>query len=131
MRCSRHLQEASRRHLLAVPATGFTLGDTNVAGCVVRRYWYPLSYFSSLAFQPTALIGLNSELQLPKFSLTCNIKPSVFAYPPPVSQEAEKEVRSWNEMSNTCLEVNIVEQAVSGACLERCGKTGRGCCAAC
>lgn len=57
-----------------------------------RRYWYPLSYFSSLVFQPTAMIGLNAELQLPKFSLECNIKPSVFAYPPPISAEAAQEV---------------------------------------
>jgi 26S proteasome regulatory subunit RPN2 C-terminal domain len=56
------------------------------------RYWYPLSYFSSLMFQPTAMIGLNGDLQLPKFSLQCNIKPSVFAYPPPIPAEAAQEV---------------------------------------
>lgn len=30
-------------------------------------YWYPLAYFLSLALQPTALIGLNADLKLPKF----------------------------------------------------------------
>lgn len=30
-------------------------------------YWYPLAYFLSLALQPTALIGLNQDLKLPKF----------------------------------------------------------------
>ena len=43
-------------------------------------------------FQPTAMIGLNGDLQLPKFSLQCNIKPSVFAYPPPIPAEATQEV---------------------------------------
>ena len=56
------------------------------------RYWYPLSYFGSLAFQPTAFIGLNSDLQLPQLEATCAIRPSVFAYPPPVSQQENKEV---------------------------------------
>jgi hypothetical protein len=34
-----------------------------------RRYWYPLSYCISLALQPAALIGLNSDLRLPAFSV--------------------------------------------------------------
>jgi len=29
-------------------------------------YWYPLSYFLTLTLQPTALLGLNSDLQMPK-----------------------------------------------------------------
>ena len=31
-----------------------------------RRYWYPLAYCLSLALQPSALIGLNADLKLPK-----------------------------------------------------------------
>mmetsp|Transcript_5894 Transcript_5894/g.16828 ORF Transcript_5894/g.16828 Transcript_5894/m.16828 type:complete len:1074 (-) Transcript_5894:415-3636(-) len=53
-------------------------------------YWYPLSYLGSLAFQPSALIGLTPDLQVPKFELTCNIRPSVFAYPPSVAKEETK-----------------------------------------
>lgn len=53
-------------------------------------YWYPLSYFGSLAFQPSALIGLTPELQVPVFEIDCNIRPSVFAYPPPVAKEESK-----------------------------------------
>uniref|UniRef100_A0A061QUJ8 26S proteasome non-ATPase regulatory subunit 1 homolog n=1 Tax=Tetraselmis sp. GSL018 TaxID=582737 RepID=A0A061QUJ8_9CHLO len=48
-------------------------------------YWYPLSYFISLSFQPTALVGLNKDLQMVKFDLTSNARPSLFAYPPPLS----------------------------------------------
>ncbi|KAK9844017.1 hypothetical protein WJX81_001983 [Elliptochloris bilobata] len=51
-------------------------------------YWYPLSYCISLALQPAALIGLNGDLRLPAFSVVCKCKPSLFAYPPPVTQEA-------------------------------------------
>lgn len=32
-------------------------------------YWYPLSYFLTLTLQPTALLGLNAELQMPKLQV--------------------------------------------------------------
>ncbi|KAL6659058.1 hypothetical protein ACP70R_003098 [Stipagrostis hirtigluma subsp. patula] len=48
-------------------------------------YWYPLTYFVSLAFSPTALIGLNSDLKVPKFEFLSNAKPSVFDYPKPTT----------------------------------------------
>ena len=32
-------------------------------------YWYPLSYCLSLAVQPSALIGLNADLKLPKMQV--------------------------------------------------------------
>ena len=32
-------------------------------------YWYPLSYCLSLALQPSALIGLNADLKLPKMQV--------------------------------------------------------------
>jgi len=47
-------------------------------------YWYPLAHFISLAFTPTAIIALNSNLKMPKFSFKSNTKPSMFAYPPEV-----------------------------------------------
>ncbi|CAO2206165.1 unnamed protein product [Urochloa humidicola] len=50
-------------------------------------YWYPLTYFISLAFSPTALIGLNSDLKAPKFEFLSNAKPSLFDYPKPTTQQ--------------------------------------------
>lgn len=32
-------------------------------------YWYPFSYFLSLSLQPTALIGLNRDLKMPKMQV--------------------------------------------------------------
>lgn len=52
-------------------------------------YWYPLSYFLTLTLQPTALLGLNAELQMPKLQVTSNCAPSTFAYPPPVTTETK------------------------------------------
>ncbi|CAO3669707.1 unnamed protein product [Umbelopsis vinacea] len=45
-------------------------------------YWYPLTHFLSLAFTPTAIIGLNKNIQIPQFEFLSNAKPSLFAYPP-------------------------------------------------
>jgi 26S proteasome regulatory subunit N2 len=47
-------------------------------------YWFPLVHFISLSFTPTAIIGLNKELQMPVFSFKSNAKASLFAYPPEV-----------------------------------------------
>ncbi|KAJ8755384.1 hypothetical protein K2173_019182 [Erythroxylum novogranatense] len=46
-------------------------------------YWYPLIYFISLSFSPTAFIGLNYDLKVPKFEFISNAKPSLFEYPKP------------------------------------------------
>ncbi|EFJ47427.1 26S proteasome regulatory complex [Volvox carteri f. nagariensis] len=69
---------------------------TSVVGLAVFTqywYWYPLLYFLSLAFQPSVLIALNSDLKMPKAAFTCNCKPSIFAYPPPLTAEL-KETKS-------------------------------------
>ncbi|KAL1935717.1 hypothetical protein VTP01DRAFT_4857 [Rhizomucor pusillus] len=47
-------------------------------------YWYPLTHMLSLAFTPTAIIGLNKNLETPKFEFISNAKPSLFAYPAPL-----------------------------------------------
>lgn len=70
-------------------------------------YWFPLSHFLSLAFQPTALIGLNHELKMPKIEFISNAPPSVFGYPPPIEEKkgdkkdkVEKAVLSTTSKKN-------------------------------
>lgn len=48
-------------------------------------YWYPLIYFLSLSFAPTAFIGLNYDLKVPKFEFLSRAKPSFFEYPRPTT----------------------------------------------
>eukprot|EP01018_Ginkgo_biloba_P031110 Gb_01242 [translate_table: standard] len=48
-------------------------------------YWYPLIYFLSLSFAPTAFIGLNYDLKTPKFEFLSDVKPSMFEYPRPTT----------------------------------------------
>lgn len=71
-------------------------GHTNVSAVVGLLvftqfwYWYPLLHFVSLAFTPTCLIGLNSDLKMPVLDYKSNAKPSLYAYPPPL-EEKKKE----------------------------------------
>merc|ERR550519_1073635 len=53
-------------------------------------YWFPLSHFLSLAFQPTAIIGLNSDLEMPVVSFRSAAKASTYAYPA-LLEEKKKE----------------------------------------
>lgn len=55
-------------------------------------YWFPMAHFASLAFTPTALIGLDRELRIPAFDFKSNARPSFFAYPQPAKKESEKKV---------------------------------------
>ena len=71
-------------------------GHTNVSAVVGLLvftqfwYWYPLLHFVSLAFTPTCLIALNSDLKMPVLDYKSNAKPSLYAYPPPL-EEKKKE----------------------------------------
>lgn len=67
---------------------------TAVVGLLVFTqfwYWFPLAHFLSLAFQPTALIGLNKELKMPKVEFTSNAAPSVFGYPPAMEEKKDSK----------------------------------------
>jgi 26S proteasome regulatory subunit N2 len=54
-------------------------------------YWFPMAHFLSLAFTPTAIIGLTSELKMPKIEFCSNARPSLYAYPEPIQPPKEKE----------------------------------------
>ena len=72
-------------------------GHTNmpaVVGMLVFTqfwYWFPLTHFIALAFTPTAVICLNSDLKMPKMEIKSNAKPSQFGYPAPLEEKKEKE----------------------------------------
>lgn len=51
-------------------------------------YWYPLMNFVTLAMTPTAILGVNKDLKIPKsFSIIMNAKRSAFAYPELLKKE--------------------------------------------
>ncbi|CAH1781068.1 unnamed protein product [Owenia fusiformis] len=72
-------------------------GHTNMAAVVGTLvfcqfwYWFPLTHFLSLAFTPTSVIGLNSELKMPKVEFRSNAKPSTYAYPANLEEKKDKK----------------------------------------
>ena len=54
-------------------------------------HWFPLSHFLSLAFQPTAVIGLNSNLDMPVMKLKSSAKPSVYGYPANLEEKKKED----------------------------------------
>jgi 26S proteasome regulatory subunit N2 len=63
-------------------------GNLNMPGIIGAAvftqywYWFPLTHFLSLAFTPTAVIGIDQKLEVPIFKFHCNTRPSLFDYPP-------------------------------------------------
>ena len=55
-------------------------------------FWFPMMHFMKLALQPTALIGLNKDLKMPKsFGVKCDAKPSFFAYAKHLEEKKEEK----------------------------------------
>ncbi|KAJ1911312.1 proteasome regulatory particle base subunit, partial [Tieghemiomyces parasiticus] len=46
-------------------------------------FWFPLAHFLPLAFTPTAFIGLDKDLRVPKLEVISEARPALFAYPEP------------------------------------------------
>ncbi|KAK4545555.1 hypothetical protein LTR36_002905 [Oleoguttula mirabilis] len=71
-------------------------GNLNMAGIVGMAvftqywYWFPLTHFLALSFTPTAIIGVDSNLEVPKFKIHSNTRPSMFDYPPEQEVKAEE-----------------------------------------
>ncbi|KAM3415763.1 26S proteasome regulatory subunit RPN2 [Cercospora zeina] len=60
-------------------------------------YWFPLTHFLALSFTPTAIIGVDSDLEIPSFKFHSNTRPSQFDYPPEVevkTEEAPEKVKT-------------------------------------
>jgi len=65
-----------------------------IAVFVQYWYWYPFLLFISLALTPTAIIAVNSHLEMPKYKIKSNARPSLFAYPAEVKEVEEKAVKA-------------------------------------
>jgi 26S proteasome regulatory subunit N2 len=70
-----------------------TLNMAAIVGMAVFTqywYWFPLTHFLSLSFTPTAIIGVDQELDIPSFQFHSNTRPSMFDYPPEAEVKAEE-----------------------------------------
>ena len=79
------INAAGRNATISLTTRDGGLRQNAVVGLVLflqHWYWYPLLNFISLALTPTALIGVNENLKVPKsFSIVSNAKPSTYKYP--------------------------------------------------
>ena len=57
-------------------------GIVGMAVFVQYWYWFPFTHFLSLAFTPTSVIAVDQKLEVPKFEMHSNTRPSMFDYPP-------------------------------------------------
>lgn len=73
--------------------TGHTNLQAVVGMLVFTQYWYwfPLAHCLSLAFSPTCIIALNSDLKMPKIEFKSAARPSLYAYPPPMEEKKREE----------------------------------------
>ncbi|XP_070499887.1 26S proteasome non-ATPase regulatory subunit 1 [Chironomus tepperi] len=73
--------------------TGHTNLQAVVGTLVFTQYWYwfPLAHCLSLAFTPTCIIGLNSDLKMPKIEFKSSARPSLYAYPAPLEEKKREE----------------------------------------
>jgi 26S proteasome regulatory subunit N2 len=92
---------------------------TSVLGMLVFTqywYWYPLSYFISLTFVPTAFIAVDSTLAMPHCSVTSHAKPSTFAYLAPVTEDDKKNMSKVTKaVLSTTAKANAKRTAKMGA----------------
>merc|ERR1712130_893591 len=79
-------------------------GHTNMLGVVGMLvftqywYWFPLTHFLCLAFQPTAIIGLNHNLDMPVAQFKSSAKPSMYGYTPNIEEKnADKGKKDGEE----------------------------------
>jgi hypothetical protein len=90
------LDAGGRNAVVALRSRAGFFRRTSVIGLAMFTqywYWHPLTYFLGLAFQPAALLGVAGDLRVPRFELDCGCKPSTFAHPEPLTQQADKQVR--------------------------------------
>lgn len=98
------IDAGGRNAVVSLTSAAGHLNSTAVAGCILFCqfwYWYPLTHFLSFALSPTALIAVDATLQIPKFDVICNAKPSSFAPPPPVKPSAVAAPKKVLYVSNS------------------------------
>lgn len=89
-------------------------------------YWYPLIHMFSLTLTPTALIGLNERLKIPKnLSLKCGARPSLFAYPEPMQPpKKEEQARAATAVLSTAAKAKASKDQKEKEALEKKVATG-------
>lgn len=109
------INAAGRNATISLTTRDGNLRQNAVVGLVMflqHWYWYPLLNFMSLALTPTALIGVNENLKVPKsFTFVSNAKPSLYKYPDFLKKEEGKE---WTKVETAVLSTTAKVKARVG-----------------
>jgi len=89
------LDAGGRNSCISIVSSGGTRRTTGVVGLALfvhSWFWYPLLPCVGLCLTPAALLGVDSELRMPKFDIECSSKKD-FSYPPKtkVGDDDDKE----------------------------------------
>lgn len=89
------INAAGRNATISLTTRDGNLRQNAIVGLIMftqHWYWYPMLNFIHLALAPTALIGLNKDLKVPKsFKCISNVKPSTYKYPEFIKVDAGKK----------------------------------------
>jgi len=89
------LNAGGRNTTISMQTRSGTLRMGSVIGMALflqHWYWYPLLNFLSLTLSPTALVGLDENLKVPKsFQVVSKAKPSLYKYPEFLKREESKK----------------------------------------
>lgn len=89
------LNAAGRNATLCLTTRDGNLRQNAIVGLMLfaqHWYWYPMLNFLNLALTPTAIIGINDKLKVPKsFKSISNAKPSVYKYPEMLKVDEKKK----------------------------------------
>lgn len=89
------INAAGRNATISLTTRDGNLRQNAIVGMMMfmqHWYWYPMMNFLNLALTPTALIGLNKNLKVPKsFKCISNAKPSTYKYPEFIKLDKDKK----------------------------------------
>eukprot|EP01126_Amoeba_proteus_P011686 TRINITY_DN1475_c0_g1_i16.p1 TRINITY_DN1475_c0_g1~~TRINITY_DN1475_c0_g1_i16.p1 ORF type:complete len:623 (+),score=162.68 TRINITY_DN1475_c0_g1_i16:1338-3206(+) len=91
------LDAGGRNQTIALSSPSGHLNLSAIIGLVIfiqYWYWYPFLNCFSLVLSPTAVIGINRNLEMPLYKIKSNAKPSLFAHPPQLKEPKEKVLKA-------------------------------------
>jgi len=89
------INAAGRNATISLTTRDGNLRQNAIVGLMLfmqHWFWYPMLNFITLSLTPTALIGLNKDLKVPKsFKCISNAKPSIYRYPEFIKVDKDKK----------------------------------------
>ena len=123
------IDAGGRNMVMSMQSRAGFLKMSSIIGCALWMqfwYWHPLMNMVGLSLTPTMLLGLNKDFNIPKnFTVKCNSKPSMFAYPENMSEEKDdKKARVKTAVLSTTAKAKAKEARKEAQKMEGEGEDG-------